>query len=200
MNIAVFCGSHLGKNPHFAEAARETGRLLARRGHRLLYGGSAWGYMGLVAQGALEEGGHVTAVIPSLFDQAVIDSQPVTELLVVPSMSHRKDLLARESDAFIALPGGAGTLDEVTEMMTNNQLHLEGGLSESRGHFGESDYQRMQAERLKPIGLLNIDHFYDPFLAQLRLMADEGLLTENHLAALTHASAPETLIIKIENQ
>lgn len=198
MNIAVFCGSHIGKNPHFAEAARATGQLLAQRGHRLLYGGSAWGYMGLVAQGALEKGGHVTAVIPSLFSQEVIDSQPVSELLVVPSMSHRKDLLARLSDAFLALPGGIGTLDEVTEMMTNNQLHLEGGLSEHRATFGQSDYQHMQAEHLKPIGLLNIDHFYDPFLQQLRLMADEGLLTPNHLAALTHAPTPEQLLTKFD--
>ena len=199
MNIAVFCGSHLGKNPHFAEAATTLGNLIALRGHRLIYGGSNWGYMGLVAQGALQKGGHVTAVIPSLFSQDVIHSIEVSHTLVVKSMAERKHQLALLSDAFIALPGGAGTLDEVTEMMTNNQLHLNGGMSEMRHTFGQSDYERMQAPRLKPIGLLNSHGFYTPFRQQLQLMTDEGLFTQTHFDALLFEEEPEKLIDSIEN-
>ena len=197
MNIAVFCGSHLAPNPAYAEAATAMGRLIARRGHRLIYGGSDWGYMGLVARGALEEGGLVTAVIPALFSQDVIHSLEVSDTLVVKSMAERKHRLATLSDAFVALPGGAGTLDEVTEMMTNNQLHLEGGMSEGRGAFGQSDYERMQAQRLKPIGLLNVEGFYDAFEMQLRRMTDEGLLTPNHFGALCFEATPEALLQRL---
>jgi len=199
MNISVFCGSHLGKNPRLAEAATSMGRLLAEEGHKLIYGGSSWGYMGLVAQGALAAGGHVTAVIPSLFSQEVIHSQEVSEMIVVKSMAERKHQLSMLSDAFIALSGGAGTLDEITEMLTNNQLRLPGGMSEFNDTFSTKDHQTMSAFRLKPVGILNTDGFYDPFLQQLRVMCEEGLLAENHYRAVLSAPTPQELLHKILN-
>lgn len=197
MNIAVFCGSHLAKNPHFAEAAHAMGALIAEHRHRLIYGGSSWGYMGIVAQAALQAGGEVVAIIPSLFSQEVIDSQPVTELVVVESMSERKHELSLRSDAFIALSGGAGTLDEVTEMMTNNQLSLPGGMSSCRNSFGKAQYAA-KASALKPIGILNTDSFFSPFMHQLEMMCNEGLLAENHYRAVLASPTPQELLHRIE--
>lgn len=200
-SIAVFCGSHLASNPIYADAAHEMGKLLAQRGYRLVYGGSSWGYMGVVAQACLEAGGEVTAVIPTIFSQEVIDSQPVTELVRVGSMAERKHQLALRSDAFIALCGGAGTLDEVTDMMTLNQLSLAGGMSTSREEetFGNEAYKREKPAKMKPIGMLNANGFFDPFLQQLRRMTDEGLLNPTHHDAVVASDSPERLLEMIED-
>lgn len=175
--IAIFCGSHLGRNPHFSEAAAEVGRLIAHRGDKFIYGGSNWGYMGVSSGAALRENGHVIGVIPSIFSQEVIYSQPVSELVIVADMSERKKRIAELADAYIALPGGVGTLDEVTEMLTNNQLG-----------FG-----------CKPVGLLNIDGFYDPFMQQLKLMLDEGLLRQSNYDTVLCASSPSGLLDAIDH-
>lgn len=200
MKIAIFCGSHLAQNPNFAIAAKEIGAIIAQRGHRLVYGGSNWGYMGIVAQAALEAGGEVTAVIPTIFSQEVIESQPVTHSIVVGSMAERKHQLAIQSDAYIALSGGIGTLDEITEMMVNNQLSLPGGMSTHR--FGEafspSDYTANNRTPQRPIGILNTDNFFNPFLEQLDCMVKEGLLSPNNRAALISYTSPKELILAIE--
>jgi uncharacterized protein (TIGR00730 family) len=175
--VGLFCGSHEGKNVHFKEAAAEMGTLIAKRGYTFVYGGSNWGYMGISSGAALAEKGRVIGVIPDFFAEEVIHSQPVTELVIVKSMSERKQHIAKISDAFVALPGGVGTLDEVTEMLTNNQLG-----------FG-----------CKPVGLLNIDGFYDPFLQQLQLMFDEGLLRKSNYDTILSASSPEELLAKMES-
>lgn len=154
MNIAVFCGSSNPKNETYAAAARELGRSLAEGGHTLLYGGSNLGLMGVVSGAALEAGGCVVGVIPTLFSEDIIRSQAVTELVRVGSMAERKAYLIAHSDAFIALPGGIGTLDEVLEVMVANQLQ----------HLG------------KPMILLNLDGFFDPFLEQLRVMHEAGFV------------------------
>lgn len=200
-SIAVFCGSHFSNNPIYADAAHEMGRLLAKRGYRLVYGGSSWGYMGVVAKACLEAGGEVTAVIPTIFSQEVIDSQPVTELVKVVSMAERKHQLALRSDAFIALCGGAGTLDEVTDMMTLNQLSLAGGMSTSREEetSGNEAYRRERPMKMKPIGMLNTNGFFDPFLLQLKRMTDEGLLSPSHHDAVVASSSPEELLELIED-
>lgn len=176
MRIGVFCGSHLGNNPRFAEASAEVGRLVAQRGDTFVYGGSNWGYMGVSSSAALRQGGRVVGVIPSIFHEDVIQSQPVSELILVASMSERKQRIADLSDAFIALPGGVGTLDEVTEMLTNNQLG-----------FG-----------CKPVGLLNVDGFYEPFLQQLRLMLNEGLLRQSNYDTVLSAATPSELLRAID--
>ena len=154
MNISVFCGSSQPRNKEIVAAARDLGRQIALGGHTLLYGGSNLGLMGEVSGEALREGGHVVGVIPTLFSEDIIRSQAVTELVRVRSMAERKEYLIARSDAFVALPGGIGTLDEVLEVMVANQLK--------------------QID--KPIYLLNLDGFFDPFLEQLDAMRAEGLL------------------------
>lgn len=193
MNIAVFCGSHMGRNPHFEEAARTLGGLLASNGHTLVYGGSSWGYMGVVAKAAYDAGGRVVAVIPSLFEQSVIDSQPVHELHVVRNMAERKHLLAELADAYIALPGGVGTIDEATEMLTNNQLQLSGGMSETRKDASHVAYLNPPTD-CKLIGFVNTDGYYDHFLLQLKHMVDEGLFAPRHYKAVVAAPSPEALL------
>lgn len=164
MNISVFCGSSLPRNKEIVAAARDLGRQIALGGHTLLYGGSNLGLMGEVSGEALRCGGRVVGVIPTLFSEEIIRSQAVTELVRVRSMAERKEYLIARSDAFVALPGGIGTLDEVLEVMVANQLRLV------RDRSGASLPQG------KPMILLNLGGYYDPFLAQLDAMRAEGLL------------------------
>ncbi|MCR5425181.1 MAG: TIGR00730 family Rossman fold protein [Bacteroidales bacterium] len=174
-HIAVFCGSRLGLNPHFEEATRTMGNLLAIQGHTLVYGGSNKGYMGVVATAAMSHGGRVVAVIPTIFPPQVIHSLEVNELIVVNTLAERKQRMADMSEAFIALPGGIGTLDEITEMLANNQLNLS--------H--------------KPIAFLNVDGFFDPTLQQLEMMHHEGFLSTENYHTVLSADTPETLLERI---
>lgn len=153
-SICVFCGSHFGNNPNFGKAAEELGTEIAKDGRELIYGGSNCGYMGSVSSAAIKAGGRVVGVIPSFFTDAVISSQPLDELLLVDTMGERKRVMAERSDAFVALPGGIGTLDEVTEMLTANQLGFN----------------------VKPIALLNVDGYFDNFIAQLDRCVKDGLI------------------------
>ena len=162
MNIAVFCGSSLPHNKEIVEAAAALGRRIAQEGHTLVYGGSNLGLMGVVSGAALEEGGRVVGVIPTLFSEEIIRSQPVTELVRVRSMAERKEYIIARSDAFVALPGGIGTLDEVLEVMVANQLK--------------------QID--KPMYLLNMDGFYNLFLEQLRQMHLMGFVRATGEASL----------------
>ena len=165
MNISVFCGATLPHNKAYIDAARQLGRLIALEGHTLLYGGSNLGLMGVVSGAALAEGGTVVGVIPTLFSEEIILSQPVTQLVRVSSLAERKTYLLAHSDAFIALPGGIGTLDEVTEVMVANQLQ----------HTN------------KPVVLINLDGYYDPFLQQLKRFQTEGLMRSQtgYLSSIT---------------
>ena len=165
MNISVFCASSQPHNTRIAEAAAELGRRLALGGHTLLYGGSNLGLMGTLSGAALEHGGRVVGVIPTLFSDDSIRSQSVTELVRVRSMAERKEYLIAHSDAFVALPGGIGTLDEVAEVMVANQLQIVDGQRVLDGSY-----------KTKPMILLNIDGYYNPFLDQLRLTKEEGLM------------------------
>ena len=162
MNISVFCASSQPHNTRIAEAAAELGHRLALGGHTLLYGGSNLGLMGVVSSAALQEGGRVVGVIPTLFSEEIIRSQPVTELVRVRSMAERKEYIIARSDAFVALPGGIGTLDEVLEVMVANQLK--------------------QID--KPMYLLNLDGFYNLFLEQLRQMHQMGFVRATGEASL----------------
>lgn len=157
MNVTVFCGASLPHNNFYTHAAEQLGNRLAQQGHTLLYGGSNLGLMGIVSGAALAHGGTVVGVIPTLFSEEIILSQPVTQLVRVASLAERKAYLIAHSDAFIALPGGIGTLDEVTEVMVANQLH-----------------------RLNmPMLLLNLEGYYDAFLQQLERFKTEGLMRSN---------------------
>ncbi len=175
MNISVFCGSSQPRNQQIAFAAHELGRQIALGGHTLLYGGSNLGLMGVVSSAALEEGGHVVGVIPSFFSEEIIQSQPVSELVRVASMAERKEYLIAHSDAFVALPGGIGTLDEAFEVMVANQL----GLSQ------------------KPLGLLDTNHFYQHLMAQLEHMEKEGFYNLTHAKYLILEEQPDRLLQRL---
>ena len=138
--------------------------MLAEGGHTLLYGGSNLGTMGVLSSGAMEHGGRVVGVIPTLFSEEIISSQVVTRLVRVASMAERKEYLIAHSDAFVVLPGGIGTLDELFEVMVANQL--------------------LQVD--KPVVLLNIDGFYNSLTAQLETMRRHGYLrSEGNMHVMT---------------
>lgn len=175
MNIAVFCGSGLPGDSRITNAAETLGRRLAEEGHTLIYGGSNLGLMGVVSGAALQEDGHVVGVIPTLFSEDIIRSQRVTELVRVRTMAERKEYLIAHSDAFVALPGGIGTLDEVLEVMVANQLK--------------------QID--KPMYLLNLDGFYDLFLEQLRQMHQMGFVRATGEASLHAVASTEELFSRL---
>lgn len=183
MHISVFCGASLPHSEQITEAARQLGRAIARGGHTLLYGGSNLGLMGAMSGAALQEGGRVVGVIPTFFSDDIIHSQPVSELVRVRTLAERKEYLIAHSDAFVALPGGIGTLDEVLEVMVANQLGLvrdRSGANQSQG---------------KPMILLNLGGYYNPFLAQLDAMRAEGLLRS--AAGLVSADSVEDIFFKL---
>ena len=121
-NVCVYCGSGSGRNPKFAEAARELGRALAENSIRLIYGGGALGLMGEVARATIDHGGQVTGIIPDFLIQREQMLRDVHEVVVTDTMHERKQLMFERSDGFVALPGGAGTLDELIEQITWSQL------------------------------------------------------------------------------
>jgi len=173
--LTVFCGSSPGADPVHAEAARSFGRLLARRGITLVYGGGRVGLMGEVADAALAAEGSVTGVITrQLLDKEVGHSE-LTELLVVESMHERKLAMADRADAFVALPGGFGTLEELFEVVTWSQLGIH----------------------VKPVGLLDGTGFYRPLLAFLDSAVDAGFLRAGHRQILLSGSDGPTLLDRL---
>ncbi|RJQ78040.1 TIGR00730 family Rossman fold protein [Pseudonocardiaceae bacterium YIM PH 21723] len=154
MRICVYCGSATGRGERFARVAREVGEYLAKNGIGLVYGGATVGTMGIVADGALSMGGEVIGVLPENLTHGELPHRGLTDLRLVGTMHERKALMAELSDGFIALPGGAGTLDELAEIWTWAQLGMHD----------------------KPIGLLNVDGFYDPLMAFVDRMVDEEFL------------------------
>ena len=173
--MAVFCGSRPGADPRYAAAARAFGALLGRRGHALVYGGARAGLMGVLADAAVEHGGRVTGVIPEALWAREIGHTGLAELLVVGSMHERKALMAERADAFVALPGGAGTMEEFFEVWTWAQLGIHA----------------------KPVALLNVAGFYDPLLALLDHMAAEGFLAPQQRAMVLVDDDGEALLARL---
>jgi hypothetical protein len=153
-SVCVFCGSSTPPDAHYRDAARALGVLVARRGIGLVYGGGRVGLMGELADAALRQGGRVTGVIPAGLFSREIGHAGLTELREVGSMHERKQLMYDLSDAFVALPGGLGTLEELAEVATWSQLGLHA----------------------KPAVLLDVDGFWEPLVAQLDRMVSTGLL------------------------
>jgi uncharacterized protein (TIGR00730 family) len=166
MNVCVFCGSSKGKNPVFADAARELGTLLAQNSHSLIYGGGNVGLMGIVADAVMANNGEVIGIIPQFLVDREVGHHQITRLEVVQSMHQRKQRMADLSQAFIALPGGWGTLEEVAEILTWRQLGLIP----------------------HPVILLNINGFYTSLIEQLNLMFEEGFVKQEYLRNLNVAS------------
>lgn len=170
--IAVYCGSSGGVGNQFLDAAREAGTYLAERGIDVVYGGGRVGMMGAVANAALAAGGKVYGVIPEKLKTREIAHDGLTELHVVDGMHPRKTMMASMADAFIALPGGWGTLEEVFEVVTWTQLN----------------YHR------KPVGLLNIRGYYNHLIAFLDHAAAEGFIRPIHRPLLANANTLEELL------
>jgi hypothetical protein len=173
--ICVFCGSSRGSRPAYAEAARQVGAELARRGIGLVYGGGRVGLMGILADAALAAGGEVIGVIPAALLAWEVAHANLTELQVVGSMHDRKARMAELSDAFVALPGGYGTLEEFCEVLTWSQLGLH----------------------RKACGLLNVERYYDPLLALLDHAVAERFVRPDHRALVLEATEPDLLLDRL---
>lgn len=171
-SICVFCASSLGNGPIYAQTAFELGKILAKNQIDLIYGGAQVGLMGKVAEGTLSNKGKVIGIIPEFFKTKEIAHASLTELITVQTMHERKALMHDKSDAFIALPGGFGTLEELFEILTWAQLNLH----------------------QKPIGILNINGFYDPLIQLVETMITSGLLKQEYKAMLLISDSIEDLI------
>ena len=176
-SVCVFCGSRAGVRGEYADAARAVGTLLAQRGATLVYGGGSIGLMGLVATAAMEAGGRVIGVIPDALAARELAHTGVTDLRVVPSMHARKALMADLSEAFIAMPGGYGTFEELFEIVTWAQLGLH----------------------TKPIGVLNVRGYYDALLAFVDHSAREGFIQADQRALFVAADTPPALLERMEH-
>ncbi len=172
MRICVFCGSKSGHNELYAAAAQEVGQTLARSGIELVYGGGRIGLMGLVADAALFEGGKVIGVIPRSLVDREIQHTGLTELHVVESMHERKTIMSDLADGFIALPGGAGTLEEIFEQWTWAQLGLH----------------------QKPCAFLNSNGYFDPLRNMVERMTAEGFLRADHASMLLFDTRCDTIV------
>lgn len=170
--IAVFCGSSVGNRPAYAAAARAVGAALARRGLGLVYGGGNIGLMGVLADAALAGGGEVIGVIPDALMAKELGHGGVTELRVVHSMHERKQTMADLADAFLALPGGFGTYEEILEITTWAQLGIHA----------------------KAFGLLDVEGFYQPLLAQIARAVHDGFIRPDQRALLGVESDPDAMI------
>jgi uncharacterized protein (TIGR00730 family) len=153
-NVCVYCGSNVGADPAYAEAARTLARHMSEAGIGLVYGGGGLGLMGEIARAMLDNGGRVTGIIPGFLSQKEHMLRDADELIVVEDMHQRKRLMFEKSDAFVALPGGIGTLEELVEQLTWAQL----------------------GRHAKPVVLVNIENFWGPFLELLRHMREEGFI------------------------
>ena len=171
-SLAVYCGSSSGARPAYARAARELGATMAARGIELVYGGGNVGLMGIVADAVLAGGGQVQGVIPRLLLERELAHAGCTRLHVVETMHERKMMMANLADAFIALPGGLGTLDELFEILAWAQLGIHG----------------------KPVGLLNTERFYDSLMTFLDHVERESFLRLNHRTTIVDAADPGTML------
>ncbi len=176
-SICVFCGSSDLVHPDFLRAARSMGATLARRGIRLIYGGGRTGLMGALADGALEAGGEVIGVITPPMNTPALAHPHLTQMDVMPTMHARKAHMHELANAFIALPGGLGTFDELFETLTWAQIGVH----------------------RKPVGLLNVRRYFDPLLAALDHAVKEGFVFAEHRHAIHCAETPAELLTALEN-
>jgi uncharacterized protein (TIGR00730 family) len=174
-SICVFCGSSMGVRPEYRLAALDLAGILIRRNIRLIYGGANVGLMKILADTVLEGGGEVIGIMPKILIEKEVAHLDLTRMYVVENMSERKSLMVELSDAFIAMPGGFGTLDELAEVITYNQLRLTD----------------------KPIGILNIAGYFDPLLTFFDHITAEGFLRPEHRQNLIVDDHPEVLIEKM---
>ncbi len=171
-SICVFCGASRGSNPIYEQAAQDLGRTLAANGIRLIYGGGAVGLLGVVADATMAAGGEVIGIIPQSLKDAEVGHTGLTRLDVVDGMHARKARMAELADAFIALPGGLGTLEELFEVWT----------------WGQLGYHP------KPLGLLDVNHFYSKLSHFLDHLVEEGFVRSQHREMLQRSDESQALI------
>ncbi|MBR0713156.1 TIGR00730 family Rossman fold protein [Bradyrhizobium liaoningense] len=174
--VCVYCGSGPGTNPLFIEAAKAFGKALAENGVRLVYGGGAVGLMGAVADAVLDHGGLVTGIIPDFLRKREHALSRVQEMIVTPDMHERKRLMFERSDAFVALPGGVGTLEELVEQLTWKQL----------------------GRHAKPVLLANIDNFWEPLFSLLSHMRQTEFIRPGFTVDILKADRVEEILPKLK--
>jgi len=170
--LAVYCGSSLGVDPTYREKAIKLGEMMAKENCGLVYGGGAIGIMGAIADSVLKHGGSASGVIPKFLDQIEITHNGLTELYVSENMPERKNKMYELADGFVALPGGIGTLEELFEVYTWRQLKIHD----------------------KPIGILNINGYYDHLIAHINHMVSEGFLQKKHTELIFVRNEPRELL------
>ena len=174
--VCVYCGSGPGTNPHFIESAKAFGKVLAESGIRLVYGGGSLGIMGAVASSVLDHGGMVTGIIPDFLKLRENALKRVQEMIVTPDMHERKRLMFEHSDAFVALPGGIGTLEELVEQLTWQQL----------------------GRHSKPVLLANIDGFWEPLFALLAHMRETEFIRNGLSVEILKAERVEDILPRLQ--
>jgi len=175
-NLCVYCGSSDRVDAAYLEAAAEMGAALAARSITLVYGGGSTGLMGRLADAVLQNNGRVIGVIPVMFETPELRHTGLTELQVVGNMHERKARMVELADGFVALPGGFGTFDELFEILTWSQIGLH----------------------RKPIGVLNVNAYFDPLLAMIEHAQSEGFIYHEHIELLVNETSPEALLDRLD--
>ncbi len=175
-SICVYCGSGFGKNPDFRDYATEFGHLLGQNNIRLVYGGGHVGLMGAIADAVMTSGGEVIGVIPEHLAQKEVAHTGLTELHIVKNMHERKKMMFEKSDAFVVLPGGFGTLEEMFEILTWRQLQLHN----------------------KPLLLANFDQYWSPLLSVLEHMVAEKFAGQAHMSHISLADTVQDILPTLE--
>ena len=170
--ICVYCGANAGVTPLYAEAARALGRAMVDNNLALVYGGGNVGLMGIIADEVLRVGGEVTGVIPTALVEREVGHTGLTRQFIVKDMHERKAMMASLADGFIAMPGGMGTLEELFEMLTWSQLGIHS----------------------KPVGLLNVDGFYDGLIGFIQHASEQGFIRPQHATLMMSSADPQALL------
>jgi uncharacterized protein (TIGR00730 family) len=175
-SICVYCGANAGVGQGYAEAARALGRALVDQNLSLVYGGGKVGLMGIIADEVLRVGGEVTGVIPTQLVEREVGHTGLTHQFIVKDMHERKAMMAKLADGFVAMPGGMGTLEELFEMLTWSQLGIHA----------------------KPIGLLNVEGFYDGLVGFIQHASAQGFIRPQHAALMMAESDPAVLLDRLK--
>ena len=177
-NISVFCGAHLGNNPIYASEAKKVAEVIVEKGMNVVFGGGDVGLMGVVSHTAIDNGGEVLGIsLQSLYELELTNPR-IQEVVVAQTLLERKDIFMQRSDAFIVLPGGVGSLDELAEVMCSNQLGIIN----------------------KPIGILNTNGYYDYLLAWMKKAVEEGFVSDANFNELIVSDSCEDLIERVASE
>jgi len=175
MNVCVFCGSSTGADAVYAKAAKAIGQHIASSSSALVYGGGNIGLMGILADEVLAHQGKVIGVIPDFLMKREVGHKGITQLEIVGTMHERKKRMAEIADVFVAIPGGWGTLDELAEILTWKQLGLI----------------------TQPVGILNVDSFFDALVSQMKIMVEKGFLDETNFSSIKISENPQKLLTSL---